>query len=70
MGLDRKVGLDPRYLSFAQDEIHDPATPHVNLLRIATVIQHVVVIAIRILKGIREDGHGAEVSRFVDVLRQ
>jgi len=58
----KSISTHPTQSRFPQHEIDDPATADVNLLRIAAMVQHVVVVAARILERIREDRHRAEVA--------
>jgi hypothetical protein len=52
-------------LGLPQHQIDDPTPANVNLLRVAAVVQHIGVVTPGVLERVREDGHGAEVSRFV-----
>ena len=44
-------------------QIDNPTPAHVNLLRVAAVVQHIVVAAPGVLKRVTENRHRAEVTR-------
>jgi hypothetical protein len=56
-------------LLLAQYQIDNPTATNV-LIRIATVVQHIVVVASGILESVGKNRHRAEVSRFVHLPRQ
>ena len=47
---------------FVQYEVNHPAPANVNLLRVAAVVQHVVVVATCVLKCVRENRHRGEIA--------
>src|SRR5262245_53900998 len=53
-----------------QHEVNHPAAANVNLLGIAAVVEHLVIVAASVLKCIRENRHGAELSRLVHLFRE
>ena len=72
--LARVAALEPftlgHRLALAQDEVHDPAPPDVNLIRVAAVREDLLVLAAGVLERVGEDGHRAEVPRLVHLTRE
>src|SRR5205814_1771507 len=48
-----------------ENEVNHPAAADVNLVRIAAVVEDVVVVAARVLERVREDRHRPELARIV-----
>ena len=71
MFLDRRhafVALG--FLLLRQHEIDNPTPANVGLINVAAVVEDVFAVAPGVLKGIRENGHRGEVTRFVQLLSE
>src|SRR5262245_37065826 len=53
----------------SQHQVHDPAAADVRLLRIAAVVEDLLVVAPGVLQGVGQNRHRGEVARVVDALR-
>jgi hypothetical protein len=68
--MGRTPGVCDAGLLLAQHKVHNPTSADMRLLRVAAVVEDVVVVAPGVLKGVGQDRHRGKLAGVVHLLRE